>query len=180
MDKIGVQNEKPLFISPCSAQSHSIPLDCLLNGPNIIWLTEERWSSDPSWLGIYPKLLANQRMATYCDYLISTGLISFISYRGSLCLFWQELDGNSVYLWGIPRTMDTQWRHKSKISEILGWCGRRNMLWPYLLIWDWDLIFGLAVRMISSQGIRCPWLKTILNYFTLEHTAFETKHLKVS
>ena len=100
-DEIWGQNEKPLFISPCSAQSHSIPLDCLLNGPNLIWLTEERWSSDPSWLGIYPKLLANQRMATYCDYLISTGLISFISYWGSLCLFWQEHDGNLVHTWGI-------------------------------------------------------------------------------
>ena len=95
--KSGAKMKSPCFISPCSAQSHSIPLDCLLNGPNIIWLTEERWSSDPSWLGIYPKLLANQRMATYCDYLISTGLISFISYWGSLCLFWQEHDGNLVY-----------------------------------------------------------------------------------
>ena len=56
-DEIGGQNERLLFISPCSAQSHSIPLDCLLNGPNLIWLTEERWSSDPSWLGIYPKVV---------------------------------------------------------------------------------------------------------------------------
>jgi hypothetical protein len=37
-----------------------------------------------------------------------------------------------------PRTTDTQWRHKSKISEKLGRCGRPNMLWPYLKIWNWD------------------------------------------
>ena len=30
------------------------------------------------------------------------------------------------------RTTDTQWRHKSKKSEILGRCGRQNMLRPYL------------------------------------------------
>ena len=28
------------------------------------------------------------------------------------------------------------WRHKSKISEKLGQCGRQNMLRPYLTIWD--------------------------------------------
>ena len=29
------------------------------------------------------------------------------------------------------QTTYTQWRHKSKISEKLGRCGRKNMLWPY-------------------------------------------------
>jgi hypothetical protein len=57
----------------------------------------------------------------------------------------------------IPRTTDTQWRHKWKKSEIFGRCGRQNMLWPYLNIWDWDLIFGCAVKTISSPGVRSPW-----------------------
>ena len=55
------------------------------------------------------------------------------------------------------RTTDTQWRHKSKISEKLGRCGRQNMLPPYLKIWDWDWIFGRAVKAISSLGVRSPW-----------------------
>ena len=32
-------------------------------------------------------------------------------------------------------------------------CGRQNMLQSYLKIWDWDLIFGRAVKVISSLGI---------------------------
>ena len=39
------------------------------------------------------------------------------------------------------RTTDNQWRHKSKISEKLGQCGRQNMLRPYLKIWEWEWIF---------------------------------------
>ena len=57
-----------------------------------------------------------------------------------------------------PRTTDTQWRHKSKISEKLGRCGRQNMLRAYLKIWDWDRYFGRAVKAISSLGIHSPWL----------------------
>ena len=55
------------------------------------------------------------------------------------------------------RTTDTQWRHKSKISENLGRCGRQNMLPPYLKIWEWEWIFGRAVKAISSLGVRSPW-----------------------
>ena len=58
-------------------------------------------------------------------------------------------------LW--PRTTDTQWRHKSKISEKLGRFGRQNMLRPYLKIWEWEWIFGRAVKAISSLGVRSPW-----------------------
>ena len=58
----------------------------------------------------------------------------------------------------LARTTDTQWRHKSKISEKLGRCGRQNMLRPYLKIWDWDWIFGRAVKAISSLGVRSPWI----------------------
>ena len=57
----------------------------------------------------------------------------------------------------MPRTTDTQWRHKLKISEKLGRCGRQNMLPPYLKIWDWDWIFGRAVKVISSLGVSSPW-----------------------
>ena len=62
--------------------------------------------------------------------------------------------------WYAPsRTTDTQWRHKSKISEKLGRCGRQNMLRPYLNIWDWDWIFGRSVKAISSLGVRSPCYK---------------------
>ena len=67
-----------------------------------------------------------------------------------------------------PRTTDAQWRHKSKISEKLGRCGRQNMLRPYLKIWDLELISGHAVIAISSPGVRSPclpWLQARqLNY----------------
>ena len=53
--------------------------------------------------------------------------------------------------------MDTQWRHKSKISEKLGLSGRQNLLRPYLKIWEWEWIFGRAVKAFSSLGVRSPW-----------------------
>ena len=31
------------------------------------------------------------------------------------------------------------------------------MLRPYLKIWDWDLIYGRAVKAISSLGVRSRW-----------------------
>ena len=52
-----------------------------------------------------------------------------------------------------------------KKSEILGRCGRQNMLRPYLKIWDWDLNFGRAVKLISSLGVRSP----------CQHTSTHTK-----
>ena len=61
------------------------------------------------------------------------------------------------------RTPDTQWRHKSKISEKLGRCGRQNMLWPYLKTWEWEWIFGRAVKAISSLGVRSPWVPRFSN-----------------
>ena len=48
---------------------------------------------------------------------------------------------------------------KSKISDKFGRCGIQNMLRPYLKIWDWDLIFGRAVKAISSPGVRSLCLK---------------------
>ena len=43
-----------------------------------------------------------------------------------------------------------------KESEIVGQCGRQNILWLYLKIWDWDLLFGRAVKTISSPGVPSP------------------------
>ena len=31
------------------------------------------------------------------------------------------------------------------------------MFQPYLKIWEWELIFGRAVKAISSPGVRSPW-----------------------
>ena len=31
------------------------------------------------------------------------------------------------------------------------------MLWPYLKIWERELIFGRAVKVISLPGVRSPW-----------------------
>ena len=60
------------------------------------------------------------------------------------------------------RTTDTQWRHKPKKSEILGRCGRQNVLWQYLKIWDWDLIFGCAMKAFSSLGVWSPRFRIIV------------------
>ena len=48
------------------------------------------------------------------------------------------------------------------------------MLRPYLKIWDWDCIFGRAVKAISSLGVRspCPNKWTLLTDFDLEELAF--------
>ena len=58
-------------------------------------------------------------------------------------------------------THELQWRHKSKKSESFGRYGRQNMLRPYLTIWDWDWIFGHAVKAISSLGVRSPCFHTL-------------------
>ena len=72
----------------------------------------------------------------------------------------------TVHTWFIctskARTTDTQWRHKSKISEKLDRCDRQNMLRPYLKIWDRYWIFGRAVKTISSLGVRSPWSKVCM------------------
>ena len=48
----------------------------------------------------------------------------------------------------------TTWRHKSsKKPENLGRCDRKNMLQPYLKIWEWKLIFEQAVKAISTPGV---------------------------
>ena len=64
------------------------------------------------------------------------------------------------------RTTDTQWRHKSKKSENLGRCGRQNMLRPYLKIWEWEWIFGRAVKTISSSGVRSPCHSELIYNYT--------------
>ena len=64
--------------------------------------------------------------------------------------------------WISPRTTDTHWRHKSKISET--WTdanGRQNMLRSYLKIWEWEWIFGRVVKANASQSVRSPWMPRI-------------------
>ena len=61
-----------------------------------------------------------------------------------------HLDSKTLQPW----TTNTQLKHISKVSEKFGRCGRQNTLWLYLKIWEWDLIFGRAVKAISSPGVR--------------------------
>ena len=85
--------------------------------------------------------------------------IRFIEFLISWDIVINERPKGSIWtIWHQARTTDTQWRHKSKKSEFLGRCGRQNMVRPYLKIWDWDLIFGRAVKEISSPGVRSPWV----------------------
>ena len=42
------------------------------------------------------------------------------------------------------------------------------MLRPYLKIWNWELIFGRAVKAISSPGVRSPWAKSS-NFIIIEN-----------
>ena len=83
-----------------------------------------------------------------------------LQFHNKCCL--PPLHGFGITLWCMdwvgPRATDTQWRHKSKITEKLGRCGRQNMLPPYLKIWEWEWIFGHAVKAICSLGVRSPWV----------------------
>ena len=53
--------------------------------------------------------------------------------------------------------------------EKLGRCGRQNMLWPYLKLWEWELIFSRALKAISSLGVRSPCMyvaeKALLKFY---------------
>ena len=54
-----------------------------------------------------------------------------------------------------PRTTDTRWQHKSKISEKLGRCGRLNMLPPYLK-------FGIGIEFSAVQWRLFPlWASVV-------------------
>ena len=85
-------------------------------------------------------------------------------------------EGSSSTQCSHARTTDTQWSHKSKISEKLGRCGRQNMIWPYLKIWDWDLIFGCAVKAISSLGVRSPWFSCGVKCWQSQHPLVNKSH----
>ena len=52
-------------------------------------------------------------------------------------------------------------------------CGRQNMLRPYLKIWEWELIFGCAVKVISSPGVCSPWVTVC------QITAYQLRNLKI-
>ena len=53
----------------------------------------------------------------------------------------------------------------------MGRCGRQNMLRQYLKNWDCDLIFGRAVKVISSPGVRSSWHTStymrVVSYYNL-------------
>ena len=75
--------------------------------------------------------------------------------RSIKLFFGAYFHGIMLFFHRVRRTTDSQWRHKSKKSEMLGQCG---MLRSYLKIWDWDWIFGRALKLISSWGVRSPWV----------------------
>ena len=45
-----------------------------------------------------------------------------------------------------------------KVKSKKIWADVADMLRPYLKIWEWEWIFGRAVKAISSPGIRRPCL----------------------
>ena len=53
----------------------------------------------------------------------------------------------------MPRTTDTQLRHKSKKSEFLGKCGRQNVLQLYLKIWEWESIFRREGDFLAGRPL---------------------------
>ena len=44
-------------------------------------------------------------------------------------------------------------RNQRYLYENLGWCGRQNMFRSYLKIWEWEWIFGRAVKSIMVRKI---------------------------
>ena len=46
---------------------------------------------------------------------------------------------------------------------------KQNMLWPYLKLWEWELIFSRALKAISSLGVRSPCMyvaeKALLKFY---------------
>ena len=54
--------------------------------------------------------------------------------------------------------------------EKVGHSGRQNMLRPHIKIWDWDWIFGHAVKALFSLGVRSPcttWSQASTSLFTI-------------
>ena len=90
------------------------------------------------------------------DYLFYMFRIIGFSSLYSKILFANEID-----LLDRTWTQDhsTDYGHpimKSNKYENFGRCGRRNMLRSYLKIWEWEQIFGSALKAISSPGVRSP------------------------
>ena len=71
----------------------------------------------------------------------------------SFCQQSYSLESNDLVSHGL-RTSNEGINRKN-----LGRKGRKNLLWPYLKIWELKLIFGRAVKVISSPGVRSPWHK---------------------
>jgi hypothetical protein len=107
------------------------------------------WSYEKFYLGDY---LNSKKQVSHPEIYIPQSLCLWISRDVALIEYYDIWHG-----WNESRTTDTQWRHKSKKSENLGRCGWQNMLRPYLKIWEWEWIFGRAVKAISWPGVRSPW-----------------------
>ena len=88
-----------------------------------------------------------------------------ISFKMHQCL----LHLPDTFIGYYTRTMYTQWRNKSKISEKLSRCGGQNMLWLYLKIWEWEWIFGRAVKAIFTLDVRSPWYYSSTMYILHEY-----------
>ena len=64
---------------------------------------------------------------------VKVDLLSILLNCVGMCVL-DDSQCTSFFLWHSSPATDTQRRHKSKISEKLGRCGKQTMLWPYLKI----------------------------------------------
>ena len=92
-----------------------------------------------------------------------------IEYRISSCSFCPWIVSSLDYLLQLyllwPLALCTDYRHPNEGMNqryLKNWANvADSMLRPYLKIWDWDWVFGHAVKTISSLGVRSPWLHII-------------------
>ena len=114
---------------------------------------EHKWKGIIWWLlGISPMYLSMNFCAKFL-WLIFMG----ISKKKNCGWFFQNHQYFFTKLsrigpWVRTRTTDNHWRHTSKKSEKIGPMWQKNMLWPYLKIWEWEWIFGRVVKAISPLG----------------------------
>ena len=118
-----------------------------------IWFSAVQWRRFSHWVSIVRGFMNIKFHYCKCIRIYEKSHLRKISEKKTFP--WLGLESSK--LWWRARTTDTQWRHKSKISEKMDRCGRQNMLPPYLKIWEWEWIFGRAVKAISSLGVRSPW-----------------------
>jgi hypothetical protein len=93
--------------------------------------------------------------------------------------YWLNIINNNLQV-SNARTTDTQWRHKSKKSEILGRCGRQNMLRPYLKNWGGIWISAVQWRRFSHRvsvvRVRMHWKNVYIS--TLQSVKIQSVQFK--